>query len=300
MLPARQARGVFESHAPVDREETSNLLDKNRRHGQPSIVLALLLALTASALASGCATRPDPQTDPEGYAFYEETNDPLEPWNRGVFAFNKGADKMILTPLGIFYRDIVPPIMQTGIDNMLDNLASPVTFLNDLLQGNMDRAGVTLSRLVINTTLGIGGMMDPASEMGLHSHHEDFGQTLAVWGVGEGPYLMLPLLGPSNPRDAVGRAVDSLVLDPFGFLGALVFDETTFVTVVSYTRTGLGAMSARAKALEPLDELERSSLDLYAAIRSAYRQNRQYEIEQGPRNLRPRPTGTYNDNAPER
>lgn len=264
-------------------------MDTQQRRLRPGPGIASVLVLAFGLVTAGCATRPDPVADPEGYAEYVETNDPAEPFNRAVFAFNRGVDKVLLTPLGIFYRDIVPPIMQTGINNVLANLRAPVTLINDLLQGDPDRAGTTFARFMVNSTLGIGGLMDPATDLGLEFHDEDFGQTLAVWGLGEGPFLMLPLLGPSNPRDAAGRAIDSLVLDPFGFLSALIAVDSPIISAISYTRTGLTAVSERARALEPLDELERSSLDFYAAIRSAYRQNRAYEIEQGRRPIRELP-----------
>ena len=238
------------------------------------------VGLGALVATAGCATRPDPVADPEGYAEFVEINDPIEPFNRAVFAFNRGVDTVLLTPLGIFYRDIVPPIMQKGVGNVLKNMRTPIVLINDLLQGNPDRAGTTFARFIVNTTVGLGGLMDTAAKFGLEYHDEDFGQTLAVWGTGEGPFLMLPLLGPSNPRDAVGRAVDSLVFDPFGFLFALVFADSTVVQAISYTRTGLTLVEARAVTLDPLDELERSSLDFYAAIRSAYRQNRDFQIQQ--------------------
>ena len=262
----------------------------NNRWLRPWSALTVAILLTVSVLAGGCATRPDPQLDPEGYADYVETNDPLEPFNRAVFQFNRGLDTVLLTPLGIFYRDIIPPIMQKGVGNVLQNLRAPVTFFNDLLQGNPNRAGTMLARFMINSTLGVGGLMDPASDIGLEYHEEDFGQTLAVWGVGEGPFLMLPVLGPSNPRDAVGRGVDSLILDPFGFLNALILEDSEFLAIFSYTRLSLEVVQAKARSLEPLDELERSSLDFYAAIRSAYRQNRNYQIEEGRPRRAPAPT----------
>ncbi len=252
-----------------------NAPQPRRRRGIATAVGLGLVIATA-----GCATRPDPVSDPEGYAEFVETNDPIEPFNRAVFAFNRGVDTVLLTPLGIFYRDIVPPIMQKGVGNVLKNMRTPVVLINDLLQGSPGRAGTTIARFIVNTTVGLGGLMDAATDLGLEYHDEDFGQTLAVWGLGEGPFLMLPLLGPSTPRDAVGRAVDSLVFDPFGFLFAVVFADSPVVQAISYTRTGLTLVEARAVTLEPLDELERSSLDFYAAIRSAYRQNRDFQIQQ--------------------
>ena len=234
--------------------------------------------LLAVALG-GCATAPDRQVDPEGYAEFVETNDPYEPFNRAMFDFNLNFDKVVLTPLSIFYRDILPPIMQQGMDNVLANMRMPVNFINEALQGDPDGALNTLGRFFVNSTIGIGGLADVASHLGMERTTTDFGQTLAVWGVDEGPYLVLPVLGPSNPRDAVGRGVDSVAFDPFGLLAAIAFSESGIIAAISYSRTGLDAINQRARALEPFDELQKSSLDFYAAVRSAYRQNRRFEIE---------------------
>ena len=142
------------------------------------------------------------------------------------------------------------------------------------------RAGTTTGRFLINSTLGVGGLCDWASDFGLPYHNEDFGQTLAVWGSPEGPFLMLPLVGPSNPRDAVGIAVDSTILDPFGLMNTLGLD-TEWMRTMSYTRLGMMLIDARAQNVEELDDLQKSSLDYYAALRSLYRQYRTSEIWQG-------------------
>jgi phospholipid-binding lipoprotein MlaA len=239
----------------------------------------LLLPLVVGPLA-GCATAP-PQSDAEAYAEFRAINDPLEPLNRGVFEFNRGVDGLLLKPLAEFYRLLLPPPVQTGIHNVLKNLRAPVTFANDLLQFEFDRAATTAGRFAINSTLGLGGFIDWAEGWGLPYHDEDFGQTLAVWGAPEGPFLMLPLLGPSNPRDAAGVAVDSTILDPLGFIGTFVFDESFTLRMISYTRLGLTAIDARARNYDAIADLERNSLDFYAALRSLYRQYRRSEIYQG-------------------
>jgi phospholipid-binding lipoprotein MlaA len=136
----------------------------------------------------------------------EDDNDPLEGLNRGIFEFNRVVDGVLIKPAAQIYRGVLPQQAQDSVRSFLRNLRSPVILANDVLQGDMDRAGSTIGRFLVNTTLGIGGLFDVASELGMPFHDEDFGQTLAVWGVGEGPYLVLPLLGPSNPRDAVGLA----------------------------------------------------------------------------------------------
>jgi phospholipid-binding lipoprotein MlaA len=228
-------------------------------------------------LAAGCATPPD-RSDTEAYAEYQEVNDPLEPMNRGIFQLNRALDTWFLKPLAIMYREFLPPPFQRGIHNFLNNFRTPVVLANDLLQGEMDRAGTTVARFLINTTLGVGGLSDPASELGWQDHDEDFGQTLAVWGLPEGPYLMLPVLGPSNPRDGAGLAVDTFVLDPFAWW---IRADDSDRAWIGYTRAGVTAVSRRARIYQELDELEKTSLDFYASIRSLYRQHRNSEINQG-------------------
>jgi phospholipid-binding lipoprotein MlaA len=240
-------------------------------------LLAVLFALLAGTL--GCATPPDP-SDKEAYAEYEALNDPLEPLNRAVFQVNLAIDAMFLRPWADFYRLMLPPPFREGVHNILTNLRSPVILANDLLQGEFDRAGTTTGRFLINSTLGVGGLADWATDFGLPYHNEDFGQTLAVWGSPEGPFLMLPLLGPSNPRDAAGLAVDSTILDPFGALNTFGASSEWMVTM-SYVRWGMTAIDARAQNVDELDDLQKSSLDYYAALRSLYRQFRNAEIYQG-------------------
>ncbi len=240
--------------------------------GAPRRFLAALLVLFG---VSGCASAPDP-SDAEAYAEWKEINDPLEPMNRAIFQFNRGLDTLILKPFAIMYSVFLPPPFQEGVHNFLANLRTPVILANDLLQTNMNNAGVTFTRFLINTTLGVGGLGDPATDLGWQRHEDDFGITLAVWGMGEGPYLMLPVMGPSNPRDGVGKAVDSLVLDPFGLLGAIGKDA---VFPYAMARTALTAVDTRSRFIEELDEVEKTSLDFYAAIRSLHRQNRRNDVD---------------------
>jgi phospholipid-binding lipoprotein MlaA len=155
---------------------------------------------------------------------------------------------------------------------VLGNARTPVILVNDLLQGETERAGVTIGRFVLNTTLGVLGIFDVATDLGLPGHGEDFGQTLARWGAGEGPYLFIPVLGPSNPRDLTGAGVDA-VSNPFTWIsGNAYFDAATNGRIV------LQALDTREGLIEPLDALRAGSLDPYAALRSAYRQRRAAEI----------------------
>lgn len=202
----------------------------------------------------------------------EDDNDPLEGLNRGIFEFNRVVDGVLIKPAAQIYRGVLPQPAQDSVRSFLRNLRSPVIFVNDVLQGDFDRAGSTLGRFVVNTTVGLAGLFDPASGIGMPFHDEDFGQTLAVWGVGEGPYLVLPLLGPSNPRDTVGLASE-FFLDPVN-----IYLNNQDLEYLTYVRAGVRAIDARARSLDTLDELERTSLDYYAAIRSLYRQQRANEI----------------------
>lgn len=223
------------------------------------------------AVLSGCAT-PPPASDPEARAEFEQLNDPLEPMNRNIFAFNRAVDRAVIKPAAQGYREVVPEFGRDRVEDFLTNLEEPVVFFNDVLQGEFSRAGTTLGRFVLNTTFGVFGIMDVAEPMGLPGHGEDFGQTLAVWGVPEGPYLMLPLLGPSNPRDGVGMAADTYA-DPVGWWASNA--DADWVTPSRMTVSGI---DTREEYLDILDDIERSSLDYYASIRSMYRQNRVKEI----------------------
>ena len=237
-------------------------------------IMAGVAVLVAGTLAGGCATAPDP-LDKEAVAEFEEINDPAEPTMRAIFSFNRGLDRVALKPLARVYKDVLPVPVQRGVYNFLNNLRSPIVFANDILQGSLKRAGTTLVRFLINTTAGIGGIGDVARDLGFEHHDEDFGQTLAVWGVPEGPYVMLPLFGPSNPRDAVGLVVDFLA-DPLNRWAA-----NTDRDGIIWARAGSRAVSQRARHFDAIEDLEKSSLDYYAAVRSLYRQRRADEISNG-------------------
>lgn len=205
-------------------------------------------------------------------AAQDDENDPIEPFNRAVFEFNTTLDGLILEPVARLYRIVFPGVVRDGIGNVLDNARTPVILLNDLLQGEWQRAETTTGRFMLNTVLGLGGIVDVASIAGMPEHHdEDFGQTLAVWGVGPGPYLMLPVLGPSNPRDATGRVV-GIFTDPIS-----LFAPNT----VSASRTAAEGVDLREQNIETIEELERTSLDFYAATRSLARQLRADAIRNG-------------------
>lgn len=204
---------------------------------------------------------------------FQTVYDPLEPLNRSIFKVNEAVDFIVLQPVAATYRQVVPDPLQEMVTNFLRNLATPVTLLNELLQGDWEGAEVAVTRFFLNSTVGLAGVIDIAgyNTPELAHRSEDFGQTLGVWGVGDGPYLVLPLLGPSNLRDGFGRIVDT-ASDPLTY-----YDDETF----AWTRRGLSAVDARARTLDALDEIKRSSIDFYAAVRSLYWQNRRSEIFDG-------------------
>lgn len=235
------------------------------------LMRAFAVALFAAA-AAGCADVPK---EPAAKAAYDEANDPIEPTNRAIFDFNMAADRAVIKPVAKAYRWTLPEFFRTSIRNFLNNAKSPVIFINDSLQGSPSRAGETLMRFIVNTTAGMAGFFDVAGEYGMERHSEDFGQTLGVWGIGEGPYLMLPILGPSNVRDTVGLVADSF-MDPFSYLMAN--------NSLDFARLGMtvtDGIDLRARNIESLEDVEKNSLDFYATLRSLYRQNRRSEILNG-------------------
>jgi phospholipid-binding lipoprotein MlaA len=223
------------------------------------------------SLLVGCAT-PPPADDPDAVAEFEQNNDPIEPTNRAIFDFNNWVYDNLLTPLALGYRAVVPRLVRRSVLDFLGNLKSPIIFANDLLQGNTSRALVTFERFALNTTFGVGGAMDVATPLGLPGHVADVGETLAVWGVGEGFYLVLPLFPPSNPRDAIGIGVQGF-FDPLTYY--LVNNHMRWVSITRSVADGLTTYEAN---LDTLQNIERTSLDYYSALRSLVRQHRQSQI----------------------
>lgn len=245
--------------------------------------------LVAVLLLGGCASAP---SDPADREAYYEANDPLEPLNRSIFSFNLGLDRVLLKPVATVYRSMLPQTLRNGIRNLLNHLRMPVILANNLLQGDVEAAQTTIARFATNTLLGFGGFGDPASDMGAKFRDEDFGQTLAVWGVGEGPFLMLPVLGPSNPRDTVGLVAEFLI-DPINIWAGNTDNEA-----VTYSRTLVRGIDKRSRHIKVLDDLEKSSLDFYATIRSLYRQIREDSIRNGEtQDTIPSPSLSLDDDA---
>ncbi|WP_262690238.1 MlaA family lipoprotein [Kordiimonas aestuarii] len=205
-------------------------------------------------------------------------HDPLEPMNRAVFEFNRVTDRVLLKPVSAAYIAVVPEAPRQGVSNVMRNLREPWVFLNDLLQFKFDRAGATLGRFILNSTVGIAGLFKVSDDVGIPYHSEDFGQTLATWGIGDGPYLVLPFVGPSNGRDAIGFAAN-VYGDPVTLTLQEIDDSKKFFDL-SLTRTAIEAFDARVRFHNEIDELYKED-DPYVVARSVYWQRRRYEIYDG-------------------
>lgn len=221
---------------------------------KPLATLAALLVSTM--LVSACATHNE--------------GDPLETVNRGVYQFNTVLDKGLIRPVAKGYRYITPSGIRSRIGNISDNLGEPVSMLNAFLQGDFDQGMVNFWRFVINSTVGILGMHDVAASAGLKEREEDFGQTLAVWGVGSGPYIVLPILGPSNARDTVGKVADWFA-SPWTYTAD---DDGDSIALA----VGQGLVE-RERLINPIDDIYETSLDPYASFRSSYEQFRDAAIK---------------------
>jgi len=225
-----------------------------------------VVALAAVALA-GCATQRSPSP-----------RDPFEPVNRATFEFNDNADKFVFKPVAEGYRAVLPEVVRTGVRNFFSNLRDPWNAVNQLLQGKVELALSDSWRFIVNSTFGIGGVMDVATDMRLPKHNEDFGQTLGVWGLDTGPYLVIPIWGPSSVRDGVG-----LVADVYAFLPWWIPDWLDWEHRVAWQNslTALDFVNIRANLLDATNILEEAALDRYAFVRDAYFQRRRNLIYDG-------------------
>jgi phospholipid-binding lipoprotein MlaA len=250
----------------------------------------LLPGLLALGLAvSGC-TAPGGSSAASADA---NGGDPWENTNREIFSFNQGVDHYVLVPVAKGYRAVVPPPMRQSLHDFMQNLDEPIVFANDVLQAQPGLAAKTLGRAAINSTIGIGGLFDIAKQAGIPHHANDLGITLATWGVGPGPYIMIPVLGPSNVRDLTGQIADS-----FGDPGDYVAGEYHYVWA-AVARSTVQGVDARSRNIETLADIERTSLDYYATLRSLYQQRRAAEIRHEQTNLpSPNPLGG-GDSGPE-
>jgi phospholipid-binding lipoprotein MlaA len=243
---------------------------------------ALAASLLCAALA-GCASMSEPRD--------RENNDPLEPMNRAVFNANDAIDTTILRPVAEAYGAVVPQFVRDRIRAFIDNLQEPRIFVNNLLQLRINDAGFTFARFYVNSTLGIAGFFDVASDHGLPRQTGDFGQTLAIWGVDSGPYLVLPLFGPSNFRDAFGFAVDLYTTPPAHLIAGTT---GTWITVGTYVVSGI---DLRSRNIETLDQIKANALDYYAQFRSIARQYRDGQLR-AARGLAEEPQELLDPGAP--
>ncbi len=224
----------------------------------------LVAVVLAAALLAGCAST-GPNATPGQKA------DPFEGWNRKVYSFNEGVDNAVLRPVAETYRDVVPQLLRTGVNNVLGNIGDVWSAANQLLQGKL-QLGVEMGmRVLTNTVFGLGGLLDPASEVGLTRRSEDFGQTLGVWGLGDGPFLMLPLLGPSTLRDTTGLVVDRQ--SSASSLPAKSADQAAV--------TLLEVVNLRAGLLTTTSLLDQVALDKYSFTRDAYLSRRRDQVFDG-------------------
>jgi phospholipid-binding lipoprotein MlaA len=222
-----------------------------------------IILFTSALFLSGCASTGANQGANE--------NDPLEGFNRAMFSFNDTVDEAVLKPVATTYQDVTPSFVQTGIGNFFGNIGDVWTMVNNFLQGKVENGLNDFMRVAVNTTFGFGGVLDIASEAGIQKHKEDFGQTLGTWGVGSGPYVVLPLFGPSTVRDTAALPVD------------IYGDLWTYTTPVDVRNTGavIRLVDQRAQALNATNLLEDVALDRYTFVRGAYLQRRESLIHDG-------------------
>ncbi len=249
---------------------------------------SLTAGLTAIALlvaVSGCAS--PQQKDGKAVAvMYDEVYDPLEPMNRYFFDVNYALDALFLKPVAEMYRGVLPEAVRDSVTNFLTNLSQPIYLINNVLQGDLNGAGDNMGAFFTNTFLGVGGLFDVAK---LNTPSEDMGQTFAKWGIQEGPYLVIPVLGPRTTRAAVGGIAD-YYLDPVNYAA-----KENGIEHAGAVRWAVNGIDQRSRAIEALDEIEKNSIDFYAAIRSLYRQNRNNMILNGASNSTQLPDMSFDD-----
>ena len=260
---------------------------------RPRCVVFANLLLVLAVILPGCATQANA---PQSATADEDFNDPFEDTNRKIFDFNQVVDRNVLVPVAKAYRTVLPDVVRDSIRDFLYNLREPLIFANDTLQADFERAGQTVARFVLNSTLGVGGLIDVAGRWGqLPYHEQDLGITLGVWGIPEGPYLVIPILGPSDPRDLGGQVAEGFG-DPFN---KLVTGNPFTLYWIPFVRGGVSGIDQRSRYIETLADIERTSLDYYATIRSLYRQRRaalvRHEREE---NLPPPASFSRIDNPP--
>jgi phospholipid-binding lipoprotein MlaA len=231
-----------------------------------------LLVLLVAGILSGCAT-PPPTSDPEALADFRAANDPLEPTNRVLYAINNGLDTAVMRPAAHAYRAVLPQPVRTGVRNALTNMNAPIQLMNDMLEGKPRRAGDTAMRFLINSTVGVLGVFDVATGWGYPNHDADLGLTLALWDVPDGPYLFVPLIGPSNLRDAVGFGVD-VTANPLLWVG-----QGAAVNALEWSRVAVSGVDTRDRNDNLIETTKQTAVDPYATFRSLYQQARRAKVQ---------------------
>jgi phospholipid-binding lipoprotein MlaA len=221
-------------------------------------MLRMTAAAVVAAILAGCASTPS-------------NVDPLEPMNRALFKVHDALDSGVAKPVAEVYIAVVPKFVRTAFTNIFNNIDDLFSAVNDLLQGKLDKAGNDLGRVLTNTMMGLGGIIDVATEAGIERGNEDFGQTFAVWGIPQGPYLFIPLFGPTTARDGAGVIV-RIAVGPVGYIPNVALRNSIY---------GVGYVDLRADALDAGDIIDTASLDRYLFIRNAYLQRRRYLIYDG-------------------
>lgn len=221
-------------------------------------LLKLFLCCALMIIVTGCAT--------------QANRDPLEGVNRGIYKFNDVSDKLVFKPVASVYKAVTPSPVRTGVNNFFNNIGTVISSINNLLQFKFSNAFTEAGRFVINSTFGLAGLIDVAGMDNVPVHKEDFGQTLGYWGAGNGPYLVLPILGPSSVRDTTGLVVDTLAFDPITYI-----DQADTRNIVR----GVQLLNARTQFLDVKDLVDNASLDPYAFTRDAYLQRRDTLVKDG-------------------
>ncbi len=230
-----------------------------------------IIFFTLNVLAAASDEVKTASDDFETTIYEDEIYDPFEGLNRAIFSFNNAADKIILEPVAKGYKKLPSPI-QNGVGNFINNLKLPLAAVNQLLQGQGKNAIESTGRFLVNSTIGIFGLIDVADDIGLDQKEEDFGQTLATWGVGDGFYIVLPLFGPSNLRDSTGMVM-TMLTDPINAY-ATSQNEAWAIPL----RTGANAIDQRSQIIDEVNALRNNSIDYYTAVKSSYYQNRKAAI----------------------
>jgi len=246
----------------------------------PRPALLALATLCLTACATQPATKPESRKDPR---------DPWERMNRSIYGFNDALDRHIALPVVRTYERITPKPVRTGVSNFFGNLSYPTVIVNDLLQGKLVATAKDTGRFVMNSTLGLAGFLDPATPSGLERNDEDFGQTFGRWGAGPGPYLVLPVLGPSSVRDGIGRGIAWFATDPKDYIDSPGW---------KWGLTGASLLNDRYELLQAQGVLEKA-FDPYVLVRSAYLQRREYQVHDGDVPEEPADEGMELDDEPD-